>query len=175
MDLDIGAIQAQNFTLSIDNFLPLKLLENSLYGSVFRLFAKLHVNCMTVPRFFGVILFTCIRFLPYNNAFKNFCFDIFAGFILICMCFFIFSVCFTYFHTPYIRYFLACHLFMLTRSNQVILVIEMISRKGNFIYDLRAPSATPFTICFCKNKNTMIIGTIDIKTAGNINSQGFPN
>lgn len=44
-----------------------------------------------------------------------------------------------------------------------------------FIYDLRAPSATPLTMCFCMNKNTTIIGIIDIKTAGNINSHGFPN
>nr|DAP80166.1 MAG TPA: hypothetical protein [Caudoviricetes sp.] len=78
--------------MNIDNFLFLKLVENSLYCSVPRLSTKLHVNCMPIPVFFA-IPFICIRFLPYN-AFKNFCFDIFAGFISISMRFFIFSICF---------------------------------------------------------------------------------
>ena len=94
MDLDACAVQTQNFTLNIYNVLFLKLIENSLYGSVFRPSAKSHVNCMPVPEFFWQCPPLAAIFY-YNNAFKNCWFDIFAGFLSIGMSFFIFSICFS--------------------------------------------------------------------------------
>lgn len=48
-----------------------------------------------------------------------------------------------------------------------------ILRYCNF-YIFTAPSDTPLTKYFCRDKKTMIIGMMETKTAGKINSQGFP-
>ena len=97
MDLDASAVQAQNFTLVIHNFLFLKLVGNSLYGYVFHLFAKPHVNCMTVLEFFGNALHLHLFSAVYNHSR-----------ISVSIFFLVFSrlVCaflsFTYFHLPII-------------------------------------------------------------------------
>ena len=48
-----------------------------------------------------------------------------------------------------------------------------ILRYCNF-YIFTAPSDTPLTKYFCRDKKTMMIGMMETKTAGKINSQGFP-